>query len=61
MVITMSNFRFPDSWNLAGGYANRFSSNARPGQPDDLDPRTRYYIELGHAIGQTGVYDAPNK
>jgi hypothetical protein len=42
---------------IAGRYAAKNSSNAKPGEPYGLDPRTRKYIEIGHQLGKSGQFD----
>jgi hypothetical protein len=45
---------------IAGRYAAKNSSNAKPDEPYGLDRQTRAFIELGHKLGQSGVFTAPN-
>jgi hypothetical protein len=45
--------------SIAGTFARARSSNADPSQPYSLDRRTREFIELGYAIGASGVFGQP--
>jgi hypothetical protein len=42
---------------IAGRYAAKNSSNAKPDQPYGLDVQTREFIERGYAAGESGVYE----
>jgi len=43
---------------IAGLYARRYSSNARPGEPYGLNPNQLKYTMAGFKIGQSGVFGA---
>jgi hypothetical protein len=42
---------------IAGRYAGKNSGNARPDQPYGLDPDTKYYIDVGYDLGESGMFD----
>jgi hypothetical protein len=50
-----------ETLDIAGTYARWRSSNADPNSPYGLDPRTLYYIKRGYEIGQSGMFDLPER
>ncbi len=46
-----------DVLTMAGQYAGKNSSNARPDQPYGLDRQTKEFIEIGYRIGQSGAFN----
>lgn len=42
---------------IAGEYASKNSSNAKPGQPFNLDPQTMDHIVTGYHLGDDGVIE----
>ncbi|MBY5475293.1 hypothetical protein HFO86_34685 [Rhizobium leguminosarum] len=59
LLAQQAGLTLEETLSISENFARVFSSNARPSEPYSLDPRTKYFIEVGFQIGVSGVYNRP--